>query len=124
MGHGFLVDAIEWLVDLFCLLQSLPLSAQFFVSLLNGLFAYRVRFGGERHKPSHVASRSPVGRVPRISRLMGLAIKLDGLVRSGVVRNYSELAVLGNVTKARITQIMNLNLLAPSIQEQLLFWPG
>jgi len=76
-----------------------------------------------RTGPSPKVIRSPVGRVPRISRLMALAIKLDGLVRSGVVKDYAELARVGMVSRARVTQIMNLNLLAPSIQEELLFLP-
>ena len=61
--------------------------------------------------------------VPRISRLMALAIKFDRLVRDGVVADYAELARLGQVSRARITQIMNLMQLAPDIQEQLLFLP-
>jgi hypothetical protein len=65
----------------------------------------------------------PAGRVPRVARLMALAIKFDGLVRSGVVRDYAELARLGHVTRARVTQVMNLLLLAPDLQEQLLFLP-
>jgi hypothetical protein len=65
----------------------------------------------------------PIGRVPRIAKLMALAIRFEGLVRSGQVRDYSELARLGHVTRARITQIMNLLLLAPDIQEELLFLP-
>jgi hypothetical protein len=52
---------------------------------------------------------------------MALAIHFDGLIQSGVVTNYAELARLGNVTRARVTQIMNLLMLAPSIQEELLF---
>jgi len=72
-----------------------------------------------RPEPSPDATRSPVGRVPRVSRLMALAIKMDGLVRSGAVKDYAELARLGNVSRARVTQIMNLNLLAPGIQEDL-----
>ena len=65
----------------------------------------------------------PPERVPRVTRLMALAIKMDGLVRTGVVRDYAELARLGRVTPARITQVMNLTLLAPDIQEALLFLP-
>ena len=61
--------------------------------------------------------------VPRISRLMALAIRFDGLVRRGEVRDYADLARLGYVTRARITQIMNLLNLAPNIQEALLFLP-
>jgi hypothetical protein len=64
-----------------------------------------------------------VGRVPRIARFMALAIRFDGLIRTGVVTDYAELARLGHVTRARITQIMNLLMLAPDIQEAILFLP-
>lgn len=63
------------------------------------------------------------GRIPRIARLMALAIKLDGLVRAGKIKDYTELARLGHVTTTRASQIMNLTLLAPDIQEALLFLP-
>ena len=65
----------------------------------------------------------PPGRVPRVSRLMALALRFDELVRTGQVASYSELASLGHVTRARVSQIMNLLYLAPDIQEALLFLP-
>lgn len=65
----------------------------------------------------------PAGRVPRISRLMALAIHFDRLVREGTVADLSALARLAHVTQPRMTQIMNLNHLAPDIQEELLFLP-
>ena len=46
---------------------------------------------------------TPVGRVPRVSRLMALAIRLDQLIRDGVVADQAELARLGHVTRARLT---------------------
>jgi hypothetical protein len=61
--------------------------------------------------------------VPRIARLMALAIRFEGLVREERVQDYAELARLGQVTRARMTQIMKLLDLAPDIQEQLLFLP-
>src|SRR5690349_4412203 len=61
------------------------------------------------------------GRVPRISRLMALAIRFDDLLRRGEVKDYAELARVGHVTRARVTQIMNLLYLAPRLQEELLF---
>jgi hypothetical protein len=64
-----------------------------------------------------------VGRVPRISVLMALAIRFDGLLRDGTVPNLTELARLAHVTQPRMTQIMNLLHLAPDIQEALLFLP-
>lgn len=65
----------------------------------------------------------PAGRVPRVSRLMALAIRLDQLIRDGVVRDQAELARLGHVSPARLTQIMNVLTLAPDIQEEILFLP-
>ena len=65
----------------------------------------------------------PPGRVPRVSRLMALALRLDELVRTGQVASYSTLAALGHVTRARISQIVSLLHLAPDIQEALLFLP-
>jgi hypothetical protein len=61
--------------------------------------------------------------VPRVARLMALAIRFDGLVRDHTIRDYAELARLGRVTRARMTQIMKLLDLAPDIQEQILFLP-
>jgi hypothetical protein len=65
----------------------------------------------------------PLGRVPRVARLMALAIRFEGLLAAGEVRDYADLARLGHVTRARVTQIMNLLNLAPDIQEELLFLP-
>lgn len=52
---------------------------------------------------------------------MALAIRFDQLIAEGNVADHAEMACLGHVTRARMTQIMNLRLLAPDIQEQLLF---
>ena len=64
---------------------------------------------------------TPPARLPRITRLMALAIKFQDMVSRGEVRDYADLARLGYVTRARITQIMNLLNLAPNIQEEILF---
>jgi len=63
------------------------------------------------------------GRVPRISRLMAVAIRLERLLLTGEVSDLSELARLGHVTQPRMSQILNLTLLAPDVQEELLFLP-
>jgi hypothetical protein len=54
---------------------------------------------------------------------MALAIRLDQLIRDGLMTDQAELARLGHVTRARLTQIMNLLFLAPDIQEEILFLP-
>jgi hypothetical protein len=63
------------------------------------------------------------GNVPRVSRLMALAIRFDQLVQTGKVRDYAEIARLGHVTRARVSQIMNMLTLAPDIQDALLNLP-
>jgi hypothetical protein len=70
-----------------------------------------------------VTATRPPGRVPRVSRLMALAIRFEYQVRTGVLSSYAELAGLGHVTRARVSQIMTLVNLAPDIQEALLHLP-
>jgi len=70
--------------------------------------------------------RSPApepGNLPRVTRLMALAIRFDQLIRAGEVRDLADIARLGHVTRARVTQIMNLLHLAPDIQEAVLALP-
>ena len=88
----------------------------------------KVRFGrtGPRGRGEIAAAPTttlvlPTTRVPRVARLMALAIRLDGLIRTGAIRDQAEVARVGRVSRARVTQIMNLLMLAPDIQEQLLF---
>jgi hypothetical protein len=63
----------------------------------------------------------PQERAPRIARLLALAHKLDAMVRSGEITDYTHLARLGHISPARPTQIMVLLHLAPVIQEHVLF---
>ena len=77
-------------------------------------------FSSDRLPPDgEAAGRS----IPRIARLLALAIRFEGLLREETIRDYAELARLGRVTRARMTQIMKLLDLAPDIQEQILFLP-
>jgi len=88
----------------------------------------KVHFGVGRRsrkdvRPGPAPDAPTATRVPRVARLMALAIRFEQLVRDGTVADYAELARLGHVTRARMTQIMNLLNLAPDIQEKLLFLP-
>ena len=65
--------------------------------------------------PAHVPEK-----VPRIARLLALAHKFQRMLDSGEVESMAELARLGRVSRARITQIMDLLMLAPDIQEAVL----
>jgi len=95
------------------------MTVEFRVQLRSGRRGSR-RLGAGRESATHTPEP---GSVPRISRLMALAIRLDGLIREGAVRDYAECARIGHVTRARVTQIMNLLHLAPDIQEALLSLP-
>jgi hypothetical protein len=94
---------------------------------------YALDFGANRkgRQENHAASGDrrlldgeADGAIPRIARLMALAIRFEGLQREETIRDYAELARLGRVTRARMTQIMKLLDLAPDIQEQILFLPA
>ena len=73
--------------------------------------------------PARVGKRLSQARLPRISRLLALALRFEGLLDQGAVRNCRELAEAGHVSRPRLSQIMQLAQLAPEIQEQVLFLP-
>ncbi len=88
---------------------------------------HRIRFRTARPKQTHrrqdIQPEETPGRIPRVARLMALAIRLERLIVENRVPNYAALARLAHVSRARITQITNLTLLAPDIQEAILFLP-
>jgi hypothetical protein len=69
------------------------------------------------------APAPPPARVPRIARLMALAIRLDKQMKDGVFATQTQIGELGQVTRARVSQIMGLLNLALDIQETILFLP-
>ena len=79
--------------------------------------------GSRKGPPSDRAASTEAGRVPRVSRLMALAMRFDELIRSGQVTDYAELARLGHVSRARLSQVASLLGLAPDLQEEILFLP-
>ncbi len=85
----------------------------------------RVRFhtAGRRKVLTQDSAKdeTPQGRIPRVARLLALAIRMEELIASDRVECYADAARLAHVTRARMTQIMNLTLLAPDIQEAVLF---
>jgi len=91
---------------------------------------FKVRFETSRRgRKRAVVGEKPAdpaptpGNLPRVTRLMALALRFDGLIRDGEVADYAEIARLGQVTRTRVTQIMNLLHLAPDIQEAILTLP-
>jgi hypothetical protein len=58
-----------------------------------------------------------------VARTLALAHTIDEMIRTGELRDLADAARAVGVTRARMTQIMNLLLLAPEIQEALLSFP-
>ena len=58
--------------------------------------------------------------VSRAARMFALAHHVERLVEAGELAGYAEAARALGLTRARLTQVMNLLLLAPEIQERVL----
>lgn len=50
-------------------------------------------------------------------------MRFDRLIKSGEIVDQADLARLGRITRAHVTQIMKLLQLAPDIREKILFLP-
>ena len=80
----------------------------------------KVRFGNCHNTKPHKQMPPPVERVPRITQLLALAIRFEEMLRDSEVESYAEIARMTGVTRARLTQIMNLLDLSPRIHEKVL----
>lgn len=79
----------------------------------------RVAFRTARRceKPVPVATEKPT---PSIARRMALAHRVEALIDGGTVTDYADVARLFGISRARVTQICDLALLAPDIQAVVL----
>lgn len=75
----------------------------------------RQRVGAPKPKKSNAPAK-----LPHITKLMALAIRLEHLLATGQVKDQAEIARTAGITRARVTQIINLAQLAPDIQEAIL----
>jgi len=81
---------------------------------------YKIDLDGSSRKRKGNASKKTVKKLPQVTRLLALSHHLQHLIDNGVVKDYAGIARLSNLSRARLTQIMNLTLLAPNIQEEIL----
>ena len=63
------------------------------------------------------------GRVPRVARWLALAIRLEARLAAGTLADAATVARESHVTRARVSQVLNLAFLAPEIQEAVLNLP-
>ena len=84
---------------------------------------FQTTTGGRGRKqigaPKPKKSSAPA-KLPHVTKLMALAIRLEHLLASGQVKDQAEIARTAGITRARVTQIINLANLAPDIQEAIL----
>ena len=60
------------------------------------------------------------GRVPRVARLLAFADEIDRRICAGELDDLAHAARAFGLTRARVTQLTNLLLLAPAIQAEIL----
>jgi hypothetical protein len=86
----------------------------------------KVQHGQRKIEEGDVSTNlpQPVGRVPRVARILALAHHFDKLIDQGVVKDYADIARLTQLSRARVAQIMTLKFLAPSIQEEIAWLPN
>lgn len=86
---------------------------------------FRLNTAPARHRqelPKDVR-RHAVGRLPRVTQVMALAIHFQDMIQRGESRDYADLARLGCLTRERMSQIMELVWLAPDILQEILEFP-
>ena len=70
----------------------------------------------------HLTPTSP-GTKLRVARLLAFAHYIDTQIRDREIADLADAARQTGLTRARVTQVMNLLLLAPAIQEALITHP-
>jgi len=83
----------------------------------------RTRAGKQHLRPGPALDTPPLGRIPRAARLLALAHHYTALIAQGKATDYADLSRQLGLTRARVTQIMQLLHLAPDLQEAVLALP-
>jgi hypothetical protein len=88
-------------------------------------FHYGRGANGQKRILEGCAESTPeqAGHVPRIARLLALAIRFERQIHSGQTASYADLARQYAVSRARMSQITSLLNLASTIQEKILDLP-
>ena len=77
---------------------------------------------GQSGRPRLPRSHSS-GRTPRVARHLALAHEIERRIRAGEFDDLAHAARAFGLTRARVTQLSNLTLLAPAIQAEILAIP-
>ncbi len=83
----------------------------------------RVKGSPSGTSPRHGATVRPQAEPPRVKRMLALAPNIDAMIGAGDFRDLADAARTTGVTRVHMTQIANLLLLAPEIQEAIVKLP-
>ena len=76
---------------------------------------------GRRTRSASKAVQAARTKEPsRAARMLALAYRVERLLEAGQIESYAEAARALGLTRARLSQVMSLLLLAPEVQERLL----
>lgn len=87
------------------------------------LITLRARVGpacARRRAPSPDALREPLRRPARVALMLALAHRIEKSIAAGEFTDRSDASRRLGLTRARVTQLCDLLLLAPDIQEEIL----
>jgi hypothetical protein len=86
---------------------------------------FKVALGNRRTRPTPaMAGAEPTGTaapqaIPRVARLLALAHRWQRLIDEGQVESQAEVARVMGLSRARVSQIIELRWLAPAVQEAI-----
>lgn len=75
----------------------------------------------EAPPPAPLSKPEPVRRPAKVARMLALAHHLQGAIDRGLVADRAAVARKLGLTRARVTQLLDLLLLAPDLQQVVLF---
>lgn len=82
--------------------------------------AFKPRHHKQRSRAAEREEGLRTSHPARVARLLALAHDIEARIEAGEFRDYADVARAHGLTRARLTQVMNLLLLAPAIQEDVL----
>ena len=85
-------------------------------------FSLRTKLRDASEQTEQIPSRR-LGRLPRITQVLALAIHLEDMIRRDEAKDYADLGRLSCLCRERISQIIRLTYLSPEIQVELLYLP-
>lgn len=79
-----------------------------------------IPFEPDAGKPEQRASQPAPARVNKQARQLALAYHIEALIARGEMKDIAHVARVAGVSRARVSQVLDMTLLAPWVQEGIL----